>query len=254
MLIYILLVFVTYSLSLSFALSRSGFRHDAQEYPPSPINGGSTTVSNVLIIGGTGGTGRQLLSQALERGYQVTALVRDPKRVNIEHKNLSIVQGDVLDPASVDAAVKGQDAIVSALGHKRFFYPTRNLSKGTTNILNSMDKHDVRKFVCQTSLGIGDSSGKMGVYYTLFTIPLILPFYFWDKTRQERAIAASKTDWVIVRPGLLNNSSGRGKYRHGRAVGNLLSTVRVSRADVATFILDQLDEHQYSRAAPGVAW
>lgn len=97
--------------------------------------------------------------------------------------------------------MRDQDAVVSALGHKRFFYPTRILSRGTWNILRAMEAHGVQRLVCETSLGIGDSAGRMGLYYTLFTIPVILPFYFWDKAQQERIIAESDVEWVIVGPG-----------------------------------------------------
>jgi uncharacterized protein YbjT (DUF2867 family) len=103
-------------------------------------------------------------------------------------------------------------------------------------------------------LGIGDSAGRMGLYYTLFTIPVILPFYFWDKARQERIIAESPVEWVIVRPGLLTNAGRRGELRHGPQVGSWLWTVRISRADVAGFMIDQLISDTYLEAAPGVAW
>jgi nucleoside-diphosphate-sugar epimerase len=146
----------------------------------------------------------------------------------------------------------GQEAVLSALGHKQF-YPTRILSEGTRNILRAMERHGVRRFVCMSSLGIGDSAGRMGVYYTLFVIPLILPFYFWDKTRQERIIAGSRLDWTIVRPGALTNTGKRGRVRHGARVGSVLWTVRVSRAAVADFMIDQLASNTYLRRAVGVA-
>ena len=94
----------------------------------------------------------------------------------------------------------------------------------------------------------------MGLYYTLFTVPVILPFYFWDKTRQERLIAESNVEWVIVRPGVLTNADMRGRVRHGDRVGSFLWTVRISRGDVAAFMLNQLESDTYLRAAPGVAW
>jgi hypothetical protein len=115
-----------------------------------------------------------------------------------------------------------------------------------------MAAHGVPRFVCETSLGIGDSAGRMGLYYTLFVIPVILPFYFWDKTRQERLIAGSDAEWVIVRPGVLTDGAKRGSYRHGLRVGSFLKTVRISRADVAEFMLDQLASDTYLRTAPGV--
>ena len=94
----------------------------------------------------------------------------------------------------------------------------------------------------------------MGLYFTLFVIPVILPFYFWDKTRQERTIAGSSVEWVIVRPGMLTNGEKRGRSHHGRHVGSFLLTVRISRADVADFMLNQLTSDRYLRSAPGVCW
>lgn len=210
--------------------------------------------TRVLIVGATGGTGRQLVEQALERGHVVTALARDPSALHVEHPRLTVVRGNVLDYPSVEAAVRGQDAVVSALGHKQFFRPTRTLSEGTRNVLRAMETHRVRRFVCETTLGIGASAGRMGLYYTFFVIPVILPFYFWDKTRQERLIAASSVDWVVVRPGALTNGAKRGGYRQGHTVGSLLWTVRISRADVADFMLNQMSDNTYLRTASGVCW
>ncbi len=206
----------------------------------------------LLIVGANGGTGRQLVAQALQRGHIVTAFVRNPSTLERNHPQLTVVQGNVLDYASVEAAVRGQEAVISALGHKRYFSLTRILSKGTGNVLRAMELHNVPRLVCETSLGIGDSAGRMGLYYTLFVIPVILPLYYWDKTRQERLIAASNVEWVIVRPGALSNAKARRAYRHGRHVGSFLLTLRISRADVADFMLNQLQDDTYLRTAPGV--
>jgi putative NADH-flavin reductase len=82
----------------------------------------------------------------------------------------------------------------------------------------------------------------------------VLPFYFWDKARQERLIAQSAVSWVIVRPGALTDGARRGQYRHGRHVGSFVRTVRISRADVADFMLNQLTDNTYLRSAAGVSW
>ena len=94
----------------------------------------------------------------------------------------------------------------------------------------------------------------MGLLYTFFLIPVILPFYFHDKVRQERIIRSSTLDWVIVRPGALRNGPARGHYQRGFDVGSWIRTVRISRADVAAFMIDQLTDDRYVRSAPGVAW
>jgi len=246
----LLFLFIVYAIVLSFALARSGLRFRAATLS----RASRKRPTCLLIIGASGGTGRQLVAQALERGYTVTALVRNPAKLNIEHPQLKIVQGDVLDHASVEAAVRGQEAVLCALGHKQYFYPTRILSEGTRNVLRAMESHGVSRLVCETSLGIGSSAGRMGLYYTFFTIPIILPFYFWDKTRQEKLIAASNVEWVIVRPGILTNRAKRGEYRHGTHVGNFLWTVRISRADVADFMLNQVTDDGYLGTATGVCW
>ncbi len=208
----------------------------------------------VLILGATGGTGRELVKQALERGHVVTAFARNPRKVTTRHERLSVIQGNVLDPISVDQAVKGQDAVISALGHKRWIIPSSILSEGTRIIVEAMERLGVKRLICETSLGVGDSWGRLGLYYTLFVIPVIVFFYFRDKKKQEEIIRESGLDWVIVRPGRLTNGWKRGEYRHGLKIGSYIWTVSISRADVADFMLRQLENGGYVRQAVAVAY
>ena len=209
---------------------------------------------HLLIIGATGGTGRALVDQALTQGHAVTAFVRNPAKVRIAQERLTVVKGNVLEYDSVDRAVQGKDAVLSALGHKQWFIKTTILSRGTKNIISAMEKHGVKRFICETSLGVGKSRGRLGLYYTLFVIPFITYFYFKDKERQEQLIKDSSLDWVIVRPGQLTNGRKRGVYRHGEEIGSHLFTVRISRADVADFMLRQLTDNSYLRQTPGVSY
>lgn len=107
----------------------------------------------LLIIGGTGKTGRELIKQGLDQGHTITALFRKPQKLKINNAKLSILKGNVLHPETMESAFRGQDAVLSALGHKRFFIKTNILSEGTKNIINSMHKNDVKRFICITSLG-----------------------------------------------------------------------------------------------------
>lgn len=246
----LLTLFLLYAIALSVALVRAGFHSRTTPSPGAHRN----HYTRILIVGATGGTGGQLVAQALERGFTVTAFVRNPSRLKVHHPQLRVIQGDVLDYESVKAAMHGQEAVLCALGHKRFLYPTWILSHGTRNILRAMETEGARRLVCESSLGIGDSAGRLGLYYSLFVIPIILPFYFWDKTRQERMIAASSVEWVIIRPGTLTNGERRGQYHHGHRVGSFLWTVRISRADVADFMLNQLASDTYVGSAASVCW
>ena len=139
----ILLLLVLYAVGLSIALARSGYRSGVARSSEAPL----ASPTRILIVGATGGTGRQLVAQALERGFWVTALVRNPSKLRTEHQRLTVVQGNVLDAGSVGAAMRGQEAVLSASRHQRYFYPTRIQSEGTKNILRAMQTHGARRFV-----------------------------------------------------------------------------------------------------------
>lgn len=208
----------------------------------------------IFIVGGTGGTGRQLIEQALAAGHFVTALVRNPVKLKIDHPNLDVIKGNILEPNSFEHAINENEVVISALGHKRFIIKTNILSEGTKNIVSVMEKHKVKRFICITSMGINDSRFRLGLYYTLFVIPVILLFYFLDKEKQERIIQRSSLDWTIVRPGQLTNGKKRITYRHGTKLGSYLLTKTISRADVAHFILQELKNGNYVKKSPSIIY
>lgn len=201
----------------------------------------------VVVIGGTGGTGKQIIAQALKKDHIVTALVRNPKKIKAEHPNLRIVTGDVLQAESLQDAFRDQDAVLCALGHKKFFIKTTILSRGTDNIISAMQHTGVKRFICITALGINDSRFRLGLYYTLFVHPFILFFYFRDKEKQERSIINSELDWTIIRPGQLTNGKRKERYKHGNGLGSYILTKMISRADVAHFVLAVLEKNLYPK-------
>ena len=245
----ILLCWLIYAIAFSRAL----FRRPPRSRRPALFARRLQSPLSLLVVGATGGTGLELLKQALAQGHKVTAFVRDPKRLPIEHENLRVARGDVMDYASVEAAMRGQDAVLCALGHKRFFYPTNILSEGTRNILRAMKTCEVPRLILESSLGVCDAAGRLGILTTLFAVPLLLPFYFWDRRRQEMLVTHSEPDWVIVRPAALTSGPARGEYQHGN-VGSYFLPTRVSRADVASFMLKQLSSDTYLGAAPGICY
>lgn len=203
----------------------------------------------LAIIGGTGKTGNELLKQGLEAGHHITALVRNPKKVKIQHPNLKVIQGNVLNITDLEGIFKGKEAVLSALGHKRFFGPSNILSQGTKNILQAMNTSAVSRFICITSMGINDNRFKLGLYYTLFVIPFIVFFYFRDKAKQERLIMASDLNWTVVRPGQMTNGKKRMQYKQGANLGSYILTKMISRADVAHFMLSQINSPTYYQKA-----
>ena len=207
----------------------------------------------LLIIDGTGKTGLELIKQGLEDGHELTVLVRKPHKLNIEHPHVRVVTGDVLDHESLNHIFQGQDAVLSVLGHKRFFIKTTILARGTKNIIHAMKVQGVNRLICITSLGINDSRFKLGLYYTLFTIPFILFFYFLDTSQQEKLLIESSLDWTIVRPGQLTQGKKRTNYKHGKQVGHYILTKMISRANIAHFMLKHLKSELYLHKAVGIS-
>jgi NAD(P)H-binding len=120
--------------------------------------------------------------------------------------------------------------------------------------MRAMKNCGVPRLICESSLGVGDAVGRLGLPATLLFLALILPFYFWDRLRQEALIADRiDIDWVIVRPATLTNGPARGDYRHGFTVGSHIWLSRVSRAD-ADFMLKQLNDDTYAGTAPGICY
>jgi putative NADH-flavin reductase len=247
----------------------------------------------LLVFGATGGTGRQLVQQALAQGDVVTAFVRNSSKFRMAHENLRVAQGDVLHYDTVEPAVAGQDAVLSVLGIRPpvltfivatilcrvatrllalhgaaawsislgipllalFFLFRRNtkLSDGTRNLVRAMEHHGVKRFVCQSSLGVGDSRGRLGFLYNFLVIPLFLRNIFADKDAQETIIRKSALEWIIVRPTALTNGPRKGVYRAGAGIGHWFFPTKISRADTADFMLKQLAGNTYLRQTLGLA-
>lgn len=204
---------------------------------------------NILIVGATRGIGRQLLEQALASGHTVTALVRDPRRLAAQHERLRVVKGDILDPESVALAVAGQDAVCCTIGVKAPWIPITVFSQGTGNLLQAMKKAGVRRLLCVTGIGAGDSKGHGGFLYDRIFYPLLLKAVYADKDRQEALIRASDVDWTIVRPGFLTNGPLTGNYKTPTDMTGVTAG-RISRADVAHFMLKELASNRYVRQTP----
>jgi putative NADH-flavin reductase len=189
----------------------------------------------------------------VDQGHVVTAFVRNPAAITTKHEKLKLAQGDVLDCPSVEAAVPGQEAVLSALGVRKLRKNTI-LSNGTKNIIRAMERHGVKRFVCESSLGVGDSRGQLGWAFNLLLIPLFLRNVFRDKEEQEQSIQQSNLDWVIVRPAALTDGPRTGVYRSGFGPTDRTVRGKISRADVADFMLKQLTDGTYLRKTPGLSY
>jgi putative NADH-flavin reductase len=207
----------------------------------------------VLIVGPTGGTGLELVEQALEEGHQVTALARRPEALKIRHAKLTVRQGNILDYVSVETAVQGQDAVLSALGVRKLGKNTI-LSQGTRNLIQAMEEAGVKRLIVESSLGVGDSRGQLGAWYNWLMVPLFLKNVFAEKETQESLVRSSGLEWVIVRPAILTNGPRTGRYKAGFAAADNSIRRKISRADTAEFMLKLLSDDHYLGKTPGLSY
>ena len=205
----------------------------------------------VLIFGATGTVGRELVTQALEKGHAVTAFARNPSKLDISHPNLEIIEGDVTDSALVDRAVLGHDAVLVALGAGT---KGQVRSTGTRNIIQAMQKDGVRRLICLSTLGVGDSRVHLNFYWKYIMFGLLLRAAFADHVSQEEHVTQSGLDWTIVRPAAYTDGERTGNYRHGFPAAEKALKLKISRADVAEFVLAQLDDNSYVHMTPGVSY
>jgi putative NADH-flavin reductase len=203
----------------------------------------------LVVFGSTGGTGREIVAQALARGHDVTAFARDPSKLGPPRERLFVVKGDVLDAPAVAQAVRGQDAVLSALGVSGGS-PSTLCSQGVRNILEAMRRTGVRRLVCESAYGASESRS-WGAYARFLRI--FIRGIMKDKDRMEEIVRASDADWVIVRPPILTNGPRTGTYRIGEDLRLASWFPKVSRADVADWMLNASEGKARARSAPVIA-
>jgi putative NADH-flavin reductase len=205
----------------------------------------------LVIFGSTGGTGVELIQQALKRGHEVVAFARQPNDLTLSHPHLRVVRGDVQDLASVRAVVNGAQAAISVLGVRMGQAQSTARSEGTRNIIQALTEAGVRRFVSNSTVGAGAHLQTLP-WIARFLLPKIIGAWRLEEAGlQEDAIRASSLDWVILRPPRLVDGPAAGKYQIG---ANLVSGfgAKLTRADLATALLDQLDSNKFLHATPTV--
>lgn len=207
----------------------------------------------VLILGATGGTGQLIVSQAVARGYDVAVLVRSAEKAR-DLDGVQLIVGDARDERVLRQALKGRDAVISALGTPVSpFREVTLLSTATRALVSAMKAEQVSRLVCITGLGAGDSAGHGGFLFDKLILPLLLRKVYADKNRQETIVRESGLDWVLVRPTVLNDKPGRGTHRALTDLSNFHGGT-ISRADVATFVLDQVRTGSWVHRSPLITW
>lgn len=206
----------------------------------------------LIIFGATGTIGTELLLQAVELNHQVTAFARTPEKLaQVKHRLDRIVNGDVLDPDSVAKSIEGHDAVLVALGAGR---EGKVRAEGTRNIVRGMQRHGVQRLICQTTLGAGDSWSNLNFFWKRIMFGWFLKSAFEDHQLQEKIVIDSGLSWTIVRPAAFTDGPITGSYKHGFSPTAKSVSLKISRKDVALFMLMQLTSDEYLRKTPGLSY
>jgi len=210
-------------------------------------------MKKIALFGGSGQTGMEFLKRALDYGYQVKALARSPQKFSIKHPNLEVIEGDVLVQQDVTAVVKGCDVVVSLFGHVKGS-PEWLQTNGTKNIVAAMKQEKAEKIISLSGGGLPfpeKDQPKMPDKMIRFIMKIAVPKILNDAIKHHKILENSNLKWLIVRGPRLTNDKKTGNYRVGWVGVN--ASTKIARADLADFILKQIDDEQFLYQMPFVS-
>ena len=205
----------------------------------------------ITVFGATGSVGKHIVNQALDAGLMVTAVARDPSKITRSDSGLDTTPADVLvNDSRLRNAVASADAVIIALGDGM---RGRVRAAGTKNIIAAMRDVGIKRLICQSTLGAGESFANLNWFWRfIFRIPLRKAMA--DHQLQERYVRESGLDWTIVRPAAFTDGDRTGQYRHGFDRHARKLTLKIARADVADFMIRQIIESTYLRQASSLSY
>ena len=210
-------------------------------------------MTRVLVLGATGGTGQHLVSQALDQGHDVTAFVRDQAKLKIHHDRLHVTVGTTVDGAApLQQAMKGQEVVISALGRGQSLKSDDVIQRSVAGILVAMKAAGVHRLIFTSGIGVGDAFAEAPLFSKLI-IGVLLKDIYADKLIGEDLIRKSDLDWTIVQAARLTDGPLTRKYRAGEHLKHR-SLASLSRADLAHFLLHQIDDRAFVRKIARVGY
>jgi putative NADH-flavin reductase len=210
----------------------------------------------VIIFGATGFSGQAILANSIKQGHEVTILVRDASKIPIKHQNLTIVEGNVLNPQTVASVLHHQEAVIQCLGvgGKGDGKPTTFISDATKIIVDEMQNKKIKRLIATSNVGAGNSIAFQPWFFT----KIILPYFMkWlkviieDKNRMEPIIMNSNLDWTIVRcPNIVDKPA---KGRCNATLDGKGLKLSITLSDLSKFMVDQLKQTSFIKQAPSVS-
>lgn len=204
----------------------------------------------VIIFGATGSLGKHITEQALQAGYSVTAFSRSASSMPCKHLGLRRIDGDIMDAKQVANALSGHDAVIVAVGAGM---RGQVRSVGTANVVAGMKKAGIRRLIALSTLGAGKSRDKLNFFWRYIMFGLLLKRAMADHEQQETYVRESGLDWTIVRPAAFTDDECALDYHHGSLDDVVDLALKVSRKDVARFMVGQVEDTSYLLAAPCIS-
>lgn len=206
---------------------------------------------HIIVFGASGSVGIEIVKQALEKGHRVTAFVRSPEKFPLaENQNLKIYKGDVLNLEDVRKAMHGQEAVLCALRDGKI---GKIRAEGTKNILLAMHDSGVKRLICQSTIGAGDSYENLNFMWKYVMFGFLLKRVLPDHNLQEQYIRQSNVEYTIVRPGALTGGAITNAYKIGFGKDLKKLSLKINRADVADFMLQQLSASDYIKKSVSIS-
>ncbi|MGK9117306.1 NAD(P)-dependent oxidoreductase [Olivibacter jilunii] len=206
---------------------------------------------NLIVFGSTGSIGTLIVKQALREGHRVTAFTRSPEKLQAPASPLlHIFKGDLTDKTAIQEAVKNQEAVLCAIGDGN---KGSIRAIGTKNIIDAMKQEGIKRLICETTLGLGDSAGNLNFFWKYVMFGMLLKKAFKDHQLQEQHLVGSDLDYTIVRPSAFTAGERTDRYKidfDSKAKG---LSLKISRADVAGFMLKQVTSNEYIRKAVSIS-
>jgi putative NADH-flavin reductase len=203
---------------------------------------------NVLVFGASGKTGREVVRQALARGFNVAAFVRDTARLPLAHANLRLVTGQITDAKAVARAIEGHTCVISTLGVGLPLRHDPSVIEGVRTIARASEHASVERLLYLSFIGVSESRDAAGFLLKQLA-STVLRHEVADHEVKEAAVAESFVDWTIVRAPKLTNGRLTASYRVGEDIQARSPLPMMSRADVADFMLRQLSDQSFIRKA-----
>jgi len=211
-------------------------------------------MKKIIIFGASGRTGKQVVREAFNSGYEVTVVVSNTKDYIFNDTQIKIIKGDVFKPETFESALYGKDAVISCLGIKKRL-PAFVYSEGITNIMLSMQKAGVNRLICLSSraVDIPENAPLITKFIVNHILRRFFNYFFADMKLMENILCDSNLNWTLIRSPRLLNGLKTGNYR--TSINEYLTNpTSLSHKDLADYIIYYMDDEKIFKSRVEISY